>query len=288
MQLMKIKFYKPHSLAGMLFAAYLVGNPTIAGAQFISPEGTWDFVIGGSGQQGLAAITFSADNTFVGHEMLVPKSTAVATDSGRGNVDSDREPTEAGTTVTTNLFGYSPISGNWFFNAEGRVIGNYSIQVGSGSNAVVHGISFTGKVVPGKRFTLVASTSTGRLTFRGIPFQQLPDLSSLAYWYGYKTENMQTSIEVFTLSPLEGNVYFMNMSGTGPGYTYVDGICMASAQKRIGFAMMETPTGATEGLLRASIGPFVNTVNKTEARTKGVKEPDTRFKFNATVAPLLP
>jgi len=276
---------------GTLILGALLTTVT-AKAQFYSPAGTWDFVISGGGQQGVASIQFFSDNTFSGHEILVPRSKSGSSDSGRGTGDPDRTPTGTNSlNGGTNLFGYSSISGQWFYDVKGKVIGNYSIVVGSGSNAVTKGVSFTGKVTPGKRFTLLASASSGKLTFKGVPFQQLTDLSSFPYWYGYKTENKQTFIEVFTLTPMDpahGNVYWMDMSGDGPGYSYESGVCIASVQKKIGFVLIEEPTGNPEGFLRATVGSFLNTPSNPTAKTKGVKEPDSSVKFDAAVPTVLP
>lgn len=255
-----------------------------AQAQFNSPAGTWDFVISGGGQQGLAILTFSdQDFTFFGHEM---------TTSSVKNSDSDPRGGSSGRTPTgtnslgggTNLFGYSEISGQWFYDSNGRVVGNYSIAVGSSTN--VQGVSFVGKVVPGKRLTLVASSAYGKLSYKGVPFSSVTDLSG--YWNGSKVHGKQSFIELFTLSPLDSNVYYMD--GIGPAYSYTSGVCMVSSQKKIGFTVLEVPDSSTNGILRATVGSFSNKLPAPKAKTKGIAESDTssNVKFNAAKTTYIP
>ncbi|MGN6555030.1 MAG: hypothetical protein ACTHLW_15085 [Verrucomicrobiota bacterium] len=269
-----------------LLAAALLGSILTSNAQFNSPEGSWDFVISGGGQQGIAFITFSSDYTFSGHEILVTKANNTSTNvTGRGSVNTERDPASE-SAGSTNLFGYSPISGQWFYDAKGHTIGNFAIAVAQSSTSnALSGISFTGKVVPGKRFTLLASSPEGKLTYKGVPQQPLSSLSG--YWNGYKTQSAQSFIEFFSLSPYGDVVNMYSMDGVGPGYTYASAICMASVQKKIGFAMLQIPDDSTNGLLRASFGSFVNKPGKVRGKTKGIIEPGTGLKFDTELTPPL-
>ncbi|HET7623977.1 MAG TPA: hypothetical protein VFM25_01840 [Verrucomicrobiae bacterium] len=292
--------------ASLLLAASVINVQ----AQFKSPVGTWDFVIGGSGESGIAFLTFSDEPgenglfSFNGYEILAPKRTVIVQqnnndDSGRGGTDVGRggsDGRDGGTSGTntqstviskTNLFGFSEIHGSWYYDTRGRVVGyfGFSIDGGpTGTNSTLNNVSFVGKVKLGKRMTLLATTTGGKLTYRGVPFRDLTDLSGS--WNGYKTVNHQTFIEFFSLAPFDENIYLMN--GNGATYSYQDGICMLSAHKKIGFAAIEVPNGSTNGVLRASVGSFVNNRRKTKAVTKGAEEPDTAVKFKATLAPPLP
>lgn len=270
-----------------LLAAALLGSILTSNAQFNSPEGSWDFVISGGGQQGIAFITFSSDYTFSGHEILVTKANNTSTNvTGRGTVDIGRGDDLSGSTGSTNLFGDSPISGQWYYDSNGRTIGNFAIAIiqSSTSNAI-SGISFTGKVVPGKRFTLLASSANGKLTYKGVPQQPMSSLTG--YWNGYKTESAQSFVEFFSLSPYGDvpNMYWME--GVGPGYTYTSAICMASVQKKIGFSMLQIPNDSTNGVHRASFGSFVNKPGKVRGKTKGIVEPGTGLKFDTELTPPL-
>jgi hypothetical protein len=122
------------------FAALLVlGGFTASAAQSFDPVGTtWDCLMNGSGQQGIAFLTFSHDRdaygnfTFSGYQLLVGKQ------SNNGSSGSDRNPGgDVGRTETsnptpvgsgTNLFGFASVNGPWRFDEKGRVIG-YFLQL---------------------------------------------------------------------------------------------------------------------------------------------------------------
>ena len=142
-------------------------------------------------------------------------------------------------------------------------------------------ISFQGKAAAGKRLSLVASTSFGRVTYRGVPFRTtLPDISG--NWYGTKKQQGQSFLEFFDLTPSTfPNIYYMD--GHGPAYTYTNGMCMVSAQKKIGFALLESD--GTNTTLRATFGGFNSNSRNTKGNTKGVIDPGTRIHFKAAKSP---
>jgi hypothetical protein len=148
------------------------------------------------------------------------------------------------------------------------------------TNLVTDSISFVGKVKPGKRLNLLLSTPQGKMTYKGVPLTETADLSG--FWTGSKKETNQTQIEFFALSPIMANAYFMD--GIGAGYSYTDGLCLVSSQKRIGFSVVEIPNGETNGLLRATVGS-INKVG-TKAKTKGIKEPEKFVTFDASPQPV--
>jgi hypothetical protein len=155
-------------------------------------------------------------------------------------------------------------------------LANDNFTVEAGSAELTNAVSFVGKVVPNRRLTLVASTSFGKVNFKGVPFAELEDFDG-SFWYGTKKVNKQSFLEFFTLSGSDfPNIYFMD--GAGPGYFYENGRCVISRQKRIGFAVREDTGG-----LRSTFGPFKSSFKGTTAKTKGVQDPLETIRFDATL-----
>lgn len=271
----------------VLALAIMLGSSSTAKAQFPSPIGTWDFVLSGSDQNGLVTLAFAEnefEKTFSGYGILVPKLKNAATNDRNNGFDPGRG-VGSGTnlvTITTNLFGFAPIdNGIWYFDSRGRVLGQFEIPVQEGTNVISHGVSFIGKVTPGKRLTLVASTPTGKVIYKGVPFRDLPTLP--LYWNGFKKQEKLLSIERFLLSPVGNNLYMMD--GFGPTYDYFGSefgaVCIASRQKKIAFVALEVPHEGTNVVLRASFGPLRTGPNGIQAKTKGAADPYVPFSFNA-------
>ena len=140
-------------------------------------------------------------------------------------------------------------------------------------------ISFVGKVVPGKRLTMVGTSLFGKFAIRGTPLQQVSTALPLDgfYWSGSKFENGYRAGEQFILVPSGiPNVYGMN--GAGPSYTYNStnffnsSICLISSHKRIGFSVdelgiNENPDSGAE--VRATIGKLINTTKKIGTKSIG-------------------
>lgn len=162
-------------------------------------------------------------------------------------------------------------------------------------------ISFVGKVVPGKRLTLVGTSAFGKFTIRGVPLQ--PVSSTLPvdgfFWTGTKIQNGFKSQEEFTLAGSDSitNVpgvipNFYAMIGQGPSYIYGttnDGsFCMISSQKKIGFFVQQVPFGTAPPLLetRATVGNLVNNTKKIGSNSTGesTDDPD-QIQFNAFLSP---
>ncbi len=321
------------ALAGLLLGSLAFASATKA-APFDTPVGVWDFVTSGGGQSGLAVLTFEDDGSFSGYQVLAPlppKKTSKP--SARGSYNSGRGNPSSPSTAKTNSFvyGFSPISGPWTFDAKGRVIGfytqiinvttlttnylpnqisvrefhptdsgistNLTIVFTNGAvsaqtnitwftpaptaitytyfntNAVLavasaektNAISFTGMPVPGRRFNMVASTSYGKVNYKGIPLRATRSLTG--DWVGTKKRGSQTFYEFFTLEPYSEeypNVY-MSTFGVGPGYTLSGGRVIISNQKQIGFKFTENDR------LRATAGSY-STRRITSAKTKGIAE----------------
>ena len=220
----------------------------------------------------------------------------------------------------TNLIGFSPVTGPWWFDEKGRVIGYFSVVGGfhtcvtnvtvtpgtsnditgvvtlSQTNVVIdcggitNAISFVAKVVGGKRLTLVSSTPSGKVSYKGVPYKNiLPGIGGS--WYATKKENNQQFLERFNLTsfaianPFWGiaditnfpNIYF-SADGAGPALIF-NAFCMLSSQKKIAFTFETFPAGATditsttEGKLGATFGSFSRSSKATKANTKGFEEP---------------
>jgi len=126
------------SLKGIAAAALLLGTAvqtSRAGSASPSgpdPEGsfTWDLISSGSGQRGMAFITFSSDGTFRGYQLLAAtpantNSIAIGRDGGSiGRGGSGSGGTNA--IVKNLLFGFGPIDGFWTRNSKGKIVGLFS------------------------------------------------------------------------------------------------------------------------------------------------------------------
>jgi hypothetical protein len=116
-----------------LIAAGLLAAELVAQGQ-PSPVGSWEFLISGKGQVGMAFINFSNDFTFQGYEL--DSSRAVETSpinvQGRNNGGNEGRngftsvPTNSASTASSNLFGFGPISGPWRYDVHGHIIGNFT------------------------------------------------------------------------------------------------------------------------------------------------------------------
>jgi hypothetical protein len=141
---------------GRLFAtaALLLGGALMAQAQqFNSPAGTWDFVLSGPDQQGIAFITFLQDTdsggTFYGYQLLnMPVAQPTPSTDGRNpGGDPGRTPASSTNAPGTNVFGFSSIRGPWEFDNKGRVQGIfYEVVNSSGPSLEWLGTCITGFV----------------------------------------------------------------------------------------------------------------------------------------------
>jgi hypothetical protein len=105
-----------------------------------SPVGTWDCIISGSRQQGIAFLTFSNNITgtngiFTGYRLLVgaPDPTTPGANPRGDNTEIGRGP-DSGTNgfSGTNLFGFDRVHGQWQYDEKGRVIGRFEQVTGGG------------------------------------------------------------------------------------------------------------------------------------------------------------
>jgi hypothetical protein len=141
---------------GRIFAtaALLLGGALMAQAQqFNSPAGTWDFVLSGPNQQGIAFVTFLQDSdaggTFYGYQLLsMPNVQPVPSTDGRNpGGDPGRSPSTTTNAFGTNVFGFMNIHGPWLFDNQGRVQGLfYEVVNSSGPTLNWLGTCITGFV----------------------------------------------------------------------------------------------------------------------------------------------
>lgn len=268
--------------AALMFWGALALNSS---AQFTGPTpvGTWDCLLSGGGQQGIAFVNFTDDGSFTGYQILTSKVKNDPDDfEGRNPGGGEgRYPTTSNRSGT-NLFGFGELSGPWSYDDQGHVIGSFTevLAEGSDEGTSTNSISFQGKVVPGKRITLTCSTPNGKVTYKGVPATPLPDLSGS--WYGTKGQNDQSFLEFFTLTRPDSSENLYLVEGSGPAYTTY-GVCMRSAQRKIAFAIMEGV--GTNTTLRATYGSFGTSSKTTKAKTKGIGEPEDNVKFDAVLEP---
>jgi hypothetical protein len=351
MKLSATKNWRPLSVfAAVLCTALNQGSAQTAPA---SPVGMWDFTVSGRSESGLAFLTFAADGTFSGYNLLAstPKVTTTTDDDERNATGDDSRNGTSGSSSTgnnTNLFGFGPVSGPWTFDNKGRVVGfftevvnqagsswpcvsdNFSTNIAGtvyttnlsfcfvtntfstnvtftspsgtpnnvtftfvtnsvpGGGEFTNGVSFVGKVTPGRKFTLVCTTSVGKTTYSGVPFNNaLPDISGS--WIAKKRVNGLDQLNLFDLAsgavsnpfpsdfPDVGNypnIYFTT-TGQGPGYTFI-GVAALSTHKKIGFTFV-----SDLGLLGATVGSFKQSSSATKADTKGIEDPGVPLRFTA-------
>ena len=289
-------------LATLLLCGITAGAGTNASAQTLyPPTGTvWDCVLSGSGQKGIAFITFASDQSFSGYQILSSSPKNSQDFDGRnlgGDIGRDVE-IDGGTNSKAHVFGFDQFGGPWAYDAQGRVIGNF-VQVvgGEGDSAdnITNSVSFSAKVVPGKRLTLVASTSNGKLTYKGVPYKAtMPSLNG--DWYGTKQANGQTFTEFYSFTSMgDSNPFedgypdladypgiYYTFDGQGPGYEVV-GFSMLSSQKKIAFTFQNYAGGGTNGVLNASFGSFsTSSKGVHKASTSGVEGASVTGATNST------
>ena len=226
---------------------------------------------------------FDNNRHVIGYFSELVNVTAVATnysptnvlqliDAGNGDTTNVVVRFTSAATASTNITWTSPVPYSHTFTFD-----NPNYVVVPTAAEITNTVSFKGTVTPGKRLTLVAVSSYGKVTFNGVPYKTtLTDLTG--NWYGTKTAGGPAVTEFFTLAPSSvPNVYFMD--GQGPGYSYNNGVCVLSAQKKIGFNVLEG--GET---LRATYGSFAVKKGIPTAATKGIIESSgSTAKFDAAL-----
>jgi hypothetical protein len=220
--------------------ALVAGAVTLHSQQ--SPIGPWDFVLRGK-QKGVAQITFNADFTITGSEIITIRlSRSTDNDNPRGNPDfADPEDDSI-----SNFFGAAPLTGTWTFaDNSGSLVG---ILIESGG-AVTNGISFRGRI-RSNRLNLIGYNEGRIIHYRGVPMSPVIDISGNYFITGQK--NGQPFVEMFNLTPdVTSNSYLL--TGEGPAYATI-GRGLVSSQRQL--AIFAIQSIGTNGVLSAVSGAF--------------------------------
>jgi hypothetical protein len=295
------------ALAGLV----LVASLEISSAQPSpkrSPVGTtWDCVLSGRSQRGLALLEFDEDGSGLGGTFRVLKFTARIpktnivlsvvntnlTEIGRDGTEIGRNGTSTPGSSTNNnpvaqssgqtnylfVFGASGGEGPWTYDDRGRVIGFFAEVIKGPNGSFTNPISLIGTAVAGKRIVMTGYTSLGKISLVGIPQKTtLPNISGR--WYGYKKVSSLLSIDFFDLDPTAvPNMY--TLTGEGPGVALA-GEAFLSSWKRMAFVVNTTPDGGGTNVLSATVGSFVANRRGTNVVTRGIEAPNSALSFKAT------
>jgi hypothetical protein len=327
---------KTNSTIAVTLAAFASLAPLGQAASINSPVGKWDCIMNGGGQEGITVIEFfdtgsTNGRTFSGYQLLssTPKKSSNSSSGPRQpgqkqpNVQPRGATSSSSTSSSSNLFGLGEFSGPWEYDSAGRVVGQF-IQIVANyddpNSPSTNGVSFSARVVPGKRLTLVSSTPNGRVSYRGVPFETLADISG--GWQGVKKQGQQSFVEFFMLTAYASYPNLYTAQGSGPGYYYSNGVVnFVSYTTNIGTVIVTnidgsiniipdyeiittnsfprtnfnwcllstqkkigfdiTEVAGSNGTARASYGNFKSSKNKTSAKTKGIIVPGTAISFDA-------
>jgi hypothetical protein len=121
------------SMGGWLLTAALLGGSTqtslaVSADPSTGSSFTWDLQSTGSGQRGIAFLTFSNNQTFRGYQMWasVPPVTNSAS-NGRGGSVTGRGGSGGSGKTNEFMFGFSPVTGVWTMNLKGQIVGFFSV-----------------------------------------------------------------------------------------------------------------------------------------------------------------
>ena len=225
-------------------AAALLGVVTTVLAQS-SPVGDWDCVLSGD-QKGVAQITFNADFTISGTEVITTRPDPAADDDGRGGLGTSTRGDGVVTESTTNtfFFGSSPLAGIWTYNGSG-VVG----IIIEGDVGLTNGISFRGRRV-GDRLNLVGHHEGRTIHYRGVPLTAASNIMGNFFVSGKK--DGEPFVELFNLTPdVTQNRYLV--TGQGPAYDFF-GFALLSSQNQLAITSLQSI--GSNGVLSAVSGPF--------------------------------
>jgi hypothetical protein len=166
-----------------LTGLFLAATPKTLGQG--PPIGSWDVVISGKYQHGVAQMTFADNGTLSG---LV-----AFTFFGRSVPHTNHG------FVLTNVYGGATLDGTWVYDRPNHITGfinELSVTSGSGTNLTTNGLSFRAVVKP-SRLSLLAFGSKGTLTYKGIPLVATNDISGTYYGTVFKRSVPFSFVEVF-------------------------------------------------------------------------------------------
>jgi hypothetical protein len=286
----------------------------VAQAQGPSPVGNWDLVSSGA-QRGIVFLTFSNDYSFSGYEITTYLPDTSQSSDPRGGGEASRQP-DMGSGASSNqfFFGYTPLAGWWNFDAKGNLIGNYLEHGGLADQS--QGVSFTGKVKPGRSLVLKTtdspdptqiSTKPRHSTLRGVPFTVARNVggswSGSGEITGISTTNGASSKQTFfdffsltnisalavtdtnlvagmeVLTELAASPFAANtywLTGMGPGYTNF-GLAFLSVQKQLSIVSRQYSIANSNTTLRATAGSMSN--SKRNNRLVGTADDNTHFVY---------
>jgi hypothetical protein len=224
-------------------AAALFGTAITIVAQS-SPVGDWDVVLSGN-QKGVAQITFNADFTITGTEVITTRPDPAPDDNPRQGLPGRDEDTNGDTnTVLTVFFGSSPLVGTWAYSGSG-IVGLLT----EGDETLMNGISIQGKR-SGNRLTLVGTHEGRKIHYQGIPLMTQSNIMGTFFVKGKK--DGEPYVEILNLTPdVTENRYLV--SGQGPGYDLM-GFALLSGQKKLAIASLQSI--GSNGVLSAVSGSF--------------------------------
>lgn len=259
----KNAFLQRLSLAAAPALVLLLGGTVSQALAQPSPVGDWDFYLTGH-QKGVAQITFAADSTVTGEQIMVPPKIKNApgeeTTNPRGNTVDPEDPRGNGSGgSTTNVFSYgsADIAGVWGLDFKGKLVGVMTFF----SENTTNGVSFKGTFVTGKRMTIRASSKDGSTVYHGVPRGVLPNIAGDYFASGKKAGVFHA--EMFTLAP-SGPQNRYDLVTRGPDYLGL-GYALLTSNKRLGIYY---EVGSTNPAVSALTGTF-NT-NKLTGKVAGV------------------
>lgn len=205
-----------------------------------SPVGSWDIVLGGRYQRGLAQVTFQSDGTLDG----VAVFTILGTHLFHTN----------GSYIYRHILGSAAVQGEWVQAGPNRITGFLNL-IGSGATAgETNGFSLSGVTQP-TRLNLLAHGPAGKVTLRGLPLIEtnLSSLPGTNYVGRAQLRHVPFPlIEIFNPTEVAPNHYAI--AGGGPGYEF-QGTLLISRQRQAAL-YQERTTVVTGSDLAAFAGPF--------------------------------
>jgi len=204
-----------------------------------SPVDSWDVVLSGD-QKGVAQITFNADFTISGTEVITVRPDPAPDDNPRLGVPD----APSGSSTNTVFFGSSDLTGLWTYDGSGLV---GILTEGGGS--LTNGISIRGKR-SGNRLTLVGHHGGRKIHYRGVLLTAQSNIMGNFFISGKK--DGEPYVEVFNLTPdVTQNRYLV--TGQGPAYDFF-GFALLSGQNQLAIASLQSV--GSNGVLSAVSGPF--------------------------------
>lgn len=249
---------------GALGLTLLVLQPTASGQ---SPVGSWDVVLGGNAQRGVAHLQFNADGSIGGIAIFTVHGNKLSRTNGQY--------------VYQYIFGSAAVQGGWVRDGTNRIQG-YLNLISQGDEerdrqTVTNGFSLNGSTKP-TRLNLNAHGPSGKMSLKGVPLAEtnLVDLTGTNYLAEARVPGIPFPLtEIFTPSQLSPNLYYV--TGTGSGYTYT-GTLLISVQKYAAFYQERTAEIVGPPIVTYA-GQFNPTRRRGELRGTDGFNTNVRYKF---------